>query len=224
LVEAQESDLSVANDVTRPDRVALGIVASLAHPGGNITGSTFFFSELTAKRLELFKEVVPTMTRAGVLLFRDSSVNPGILEAMGITARALGVGLQPIEAREPAEFENAFSAWAATKVGAFVISDNPQFLFNADAITALAAKQSLPSIGALEFTASDGLMAYGVDFSDSFRRAAAVVDKILKGAKPSDIPVERATKFKFVPNLKAAKALGLDVPATLLARADEVIE
>jgi putative ABC transport system substrate-binding protein len=207
-----------------PDLVALGIVASLAHPGGNITGSTFFFSELMAKRLELLKEVVPTMTHAGVLLFRGSSVNPGILEAMGVTAKALGVGLQPIEAREPGEFENAFSAWAETKVGAFVISDNPQFLFNADAITALAAKHRLPSIGALEFTASGGLMAYGVDFSDSFSRAAALVDKILKGAKPGDIPIERATKFKFVLNLKAAKALGFDVPPTLLARADEVIE
>jgi putative tryptophan/tyrosine transport system substrate-binding protein len=129
-----------------PDLVALGIVASLAHPGGNVTGSTFFLSELMAKRLELLKEVVPTITRAGVLLFRGSSVNPGILEAMGVTAKALGVGLQPIEAREPREFENAFSAWAEMKVGALVISDNPQFLVNADAIAALAAKRRLPSI------------------------------------------------------------------------------
>jgi putative ABC transport system substrate-binding protein len=207
-----------------PDLVALGIVASLAHPGGNITGSTFFVSELMAKRLELVKEVVPSMTRAGVLLFRGSSVNPGILEAMGVAAKALGVGLQPIEAREPGEFENAFSAWAEMKVGALAISDNPQFLINADVIAALAAKHRLPSISSLEFAASGGLMAYGVNFFSSFRRAAAVVDKILKGAKPGDIPIERATKFKFVLNLKTAKALGLDIPPTLLVRADEVIE
>jgi putative ABC transport system substrate-binding protein len=123
-----------------PDLVALGIVASFAHPGGNITGSTFFVSELMAKRLELVKEVLPSMTRAGVRLFRGSSVNPGILEAMGVAAKALGVGLQPIEAREPGEFENAFSAWAEMKVGALAISDNPQFLINADVIAALAAK------------------------------------------------------------------------------------
>jgi putative ABC transport system substrate-binding protein len=172
----------------------------------------------------LLKQVVPSMTQAGALLLRDNPSTGSILEAMGVTAKALRVGLQPIEVREPAEFESAFSAWDDGQIGGFVMSDHAQFLANRDAIAALAVKHRLPSIGPLELPASGGLMGYGVNFSDSFRHAAAVVDKILKGAKPGDIPIEQATKFKFVLNLKAAKALGLDIPPTLLARPDEVIE
>jgi len=206
------------------DLVALGIVASLAHPGGNVTGSTFFVPELMAKRLELLKEVVPSMTRAGVLLLRGNPWTGGILEKMGATAKALLVELQPIEVRGPREFESAFSAWADKQIGGLVTLDHAYFLANIDAVAALAAKDRLPSIGPLELPAAGGLMAYGVNFSDFFRRAAYFVDKILKGAKPGDIPVEQATKFKLVLNLKTAKALGLDLPATVLARADEVIE
>jgi putative ABC transport system substrate-binding protein len=207
-----------------PDLVALGVVSSLSHPGGHLTGLTFFLPELMAKRLELLKEVVPSMTRAGVLLLRDNPSTGSILEKMGATAKALGVGLQPIEVNGPREFESEFSGWTEKQISGVVILDHPDFLASFDAIAALAAKHRLPSIGALELPASGGLMGYGVRFSEMFRRAAALVDKILKGAKPGDIPVEQATKFQLVFNLKAARALGLQMPPQLLARADEVIE
>jgi putative tryptophan/tyrosine transport system substrate-binding protein len=211
--------------VVGPDLVALGIVASLAHPGGNITGSTFFLRELMAKRLELLKEVVPSMTRAGVLLVRrEDGANRNILELMGSTATALSVELLPIEVRGTDEYEGAFSSWAAQKVSAFVMADHGQFLTNADTIVALAAQHRLPSIGPLQLPAGGGLMAYGVNFSDFFRRAAYFVDKILKGEKPGDIPIEQATKFNLVLNLKTAKALGLKFSPTMLSTADEVIE
>jgi putative ABC transport system substrate-binding protein len=209
---------------TYADAVAVGIVASLAHPGGNITGSTFFLPELMAKRLELLKEVVPSMTRAGILLLRGNASSDSILEVMGTTAKALRLELQPIEVRGPSEYENAFSAWTDQQIGALVILDHAQFLANADAIAALAAKHRVPSGGPLELPTNGGLIGYGVNFSELFRRAAVFVDKILKGAKPGDIPVEQPTKFKLVLNLKTAKALGLEAPATLLATADEVIE
>jgi putative tryptophan/tyrosine transport system substrate-binding protein len=209
---------------TAPDLVAIGVVASLSHPGGNVTGLTFFVPELMAKRLELLREVVPSMTQAGVLLLRDNPSTGSVLDAMGVTAKALGGGLQPIEVGGPREFESAFSAWADKQIGGLVILDHPDFLANVEAIAALAAKRRLPSIGALELPASGGLMGYGVRFSELFRRAAALVDKILKGAKPGDIPVEQATKFKLVLNLKTAKALGVEIAAALVARSDEVIE
>jgi ABC-type uncharacterized transport system substrate-binding protein len=147
-----------------------------------------------AKRLELLKEVVPSMTRAGVLLLRDHPSRRSVLEAMEITAKAMGVGLQPIELREPREFESDFLASTDTQIGGFVMVDQAQFLSRANAIAALAARHRLPSIGSLELAAGGGLMGYGVDFSGMFRRAAYFVDKILKGAKPGDIPVEQATK------------------------------
>jgi putative tryptophan/tyrosine transport system substrate-binding protein len=209
---------------TAPDLVAIGVVASLSHPGGNVTGLTFFVPELMAKRLELLREVVPLMTQAGVLLLRDNPSTGSVLDAMGVTAKALRVGLQPIEVGGPSELESAFSAWADQQIGGLVILDHPDFLANVEAIAALAAKRRLPSIGALELPASGGLMGYGVRFSELFRRAAALVDKILKGAKPGDIPVEQATKFKLVLNLKTAKALGVEIAAALVARSDEVIE
>ena len=143
---------------------------------------------------------------------------------MGATAKALGVGLQPIEVNGPREFESEFSGWTEKQISGLVILDHPDFLASFDAIAALAAKHRLPSIGALELPASGGLMGYGVRFSEMFRRAAALTDKILKGTKPGDIPVEQATKFQLVLNLKAAKALGLQMPPQLVARADEVIE
>jgi putative tryptophan/tyrosine transport system substrate-binding protein len=206
------------------DLVAMGVIDSLPHPGGNITGSTFFNPELMAKRLELLKEVVPSMTRAGVLLLRDHPSRRSVLDAMEATAATLKVGLQPIEIREPKEFESDFFASADAQIGGVVMVDHAQFLSRANAIAALAAKHRFPIIGSLELPAGGGLMGYGVNFSDMFRRAAYFVDRVLKGTKPGDIPVEQATKFKLVLNLKSAKALGLEVPATLLARADEVIE
>jgi putative ABC transport system substrate-binding protein len=211
---------------TYNDAVAVGIVASLARPGGNTTGSTFFAPELMAKRLELLKQIVPSMSRAGVLLLRreDSAANARMVEVMETTAKALRVELYPIEVREPSEYDSAFSAWTDRHMDGVVILDHAQFIANAGTIAALAAKHGFPSVGYLELAATGGLMAYGVDFSVMFRRAAAFVDKILKGARPGDIPVEQATKFRSVINLKTARALGLEVPPTLLALADEVIE
>jgi len=206
------------------DAVATGLIASLSRPGSNITGLTYFNPELMAKRLELLKEVVPSMTQAAVLLNPDYSVNGPVLRAMEMTAKALKVGLQPFEARGSSELESAFAAIADKKIGAVVISENPTFIGNAKMLAAIAAKLRVASIGFLELTAAGGLMAYGVSFHDLYRRAAYFVDKILKGAKPGDLPVEQPTKFQLVVNLKTAKALGLAIPYGLLARADEVIE
>jgi ABC-type uncharacterized transport system substrate-binding protein len=204
----------------------VGIVGNLARPGGNITGSTFFLPELMAKRLEMLKEVAPSIARAGVLLqLRDDvASNRNMIEAMATTARTLQVELQPIEVRHPSDYEGAFAAWAEQQIGGVVMTDHAQLLVNAGAIAALAAKHRFPSVGPLELPANGGLMAYGVDFSVLFRRAAAFVDKILKGTKPGDIPIEQAVKFKSVLNLKTAKALGIDTPTSILLRADEVIE
>jgi putative tryptophan/tyrosine transport system substrate-binding protein len=209
---------------THSDAVAARIVASLAHPGGNVTGSTFFHPELMAKRLELLKEVAPSMSRAGVFLFRGSEGNDPIVEAMESTAKALRIGLQLIEVGTPTDLEGAFSALANQQIDALVVGDHAFFIGNANAIAALAAKHRLPSIGYLDLAASGGLMAYAVYFPDQFRRAAVFVDKILKGAKPGDIPVEQATKFMTVVNTKTAKALGIEMPTSILLRADEVIE
>jgi len=211
---------------TYNDAVAVGLVASLAHPGGNVTGSTFFAPELMAKRIEQLKEIVPAMRRVGVLLLRrdDTAATVKTVEVMEAAAKVLRVELHPIEVREPGEYADAFSAWNDRHIDGLVVLDHAQFIANAAAITALAAEHRFPSIGPLEWPASGGLMGYGVNFAAMFRRAGAFVDKIFKGAKPSDIPVEQATKFASVINLKAARALGLDVPSTLLALADEVIE
>jgi ABC-type uncharacterized transport system substrate-binding protein len=205
--------------------MSLGIVASPAHPGGNVTGSTFFVPEIMAKRLEVLKELAPSMTRAGVLLVRrEDNVNQSLLQAMGITAKALTTELQPIEVRGPEEIESAFSVWTERKISGLVMLDHAQLLANAGAIAALAAEHRIPSIGPLELPKEGGLIGYGVNFSDMFRRAATFVDKILKGEKPGDIPIEQATKFNLVLNLKTAKALGFEVPTGTLLRSDEVIE
>jgi putative tryptophan/tyrosine transport system substrate-binding protein len=209
---------------TYSDAVVAGIVASIANPGGNVTGSTFFNPELMAKRLELLKEIAPSMARAGVLLFRGSAMNRPMLEAMDQTAKPLGVELQPTEVDRPTDLESAFSVFVNQQVGGLVVGDHVFFRINARPITVLAEKHRLPSIGRLELATTGGLMAYGVDFFDQFRRAAVFVDKILKGAKPGNIPIEQATKFTTIVNLKTANWLGLTVPPTLVARADEVIE
>jgi putative ABC transport system substrate-binding protein len=208
-----------------PDLVATGVVANLAHPGGNVTGSSFFLPELMAKRLELLKELAPSMTRSGVLLIRrQDNANRNVLELMGATAKALKVELHPIEIRGPSEFESAFAAWASAQIGGLVVNDHALLTNNTGAIAMLAAKQRLPSVGGLELPASGGLMGYGVNFPELFRRAAYFVDKILKGEKPGDIPIEQTTNFKSVINLKTAKTLGIDVSTSILLRADEVIE
>jgi putative ABC transport system substrate-binding protein len=209
---------------TSGDAEASGLVASLARPGGNVTGLTFFNPELAAKRFELLKEILPGLTEVGLLLNPANPINEPIVLTIKLTAQALGLEVHPFGVRNPAEFERAFAAMAARRVGAAVIIDDATLIANAPAVARLALQQRLPSSGWPDYAVAGGVIGYGVNFPDLFRRAATFVDKILKGAKPADLPVERATKFETIVNLKIAKALGLDVPPTLLATADEVIE
>ncbi len=210
--------------VVSGDAVGAGLITSIARPGGNITGSTFFNPELAAKRLELLKEAVPRITRVAVLLNPD---NPGqglLLQAMELTAKPLKLELQQVEARGPDEFDRAFAAMAKKRADALAVLEEPVFIAQARRIANLAAKSRLPTIGFSELAEGGGLMAYGVNFLDLYRRAAVFVDKILKGAKPADLPVEQPTRFELVINLKTAKTLGLTIPRQILLRADKVIE
>ena len=209
---------------TSGDAEASGLVASLARPSGNVTGLTFFNPELAAKRFELLKELLPGLTEVGLLLNPANPINETIVPAIRLTAQALRLELHPFDVRESAEFEGAFAAMAAKRVGAVVVIDDATLIANASAVARIALRQGLPSSGWPDYAVKGGLIGYGVSFPDLFRRAATFVDKILKGAKPSDLPVERATKFETIVNLRVAKALGLDVPTAILLRADEVIE
>jgi putative ABC transport system substrate-binding protein len=207
------------------DPVASGLVESLARPGGNITGLSQIAAELAGKRLELLKEMVPELSRVAVLWNPQSPASTLSWKEIQLPARQLGVQLHSLEARSPNDFDKAFQDATRARAGALAVMPNPVFADNLGRIADLAAKSRLPSIFHLrEFADSGGLVAYGPDRSDMFRRAATYVDKILKGAKPADLPVEQPTKFELVINLKTAKALGITIPPSILARADEVIE
>jgi putative ABC transport system substrate-binding protein len=206
------------------DAVASGAVASLAHPGGNITGLTFFQPELNVKRIELLKEAVPDLTNVGVLLNSTNQMNAPVLPLVAEVVRHLGMELHQFAVREPGDFNAAFGDMAAKGVRGLVIFDDTMLISNARAIAALAIKHRLCSCGFVDYASAGGPLAYGVDFPDMFRRAATYVDKILKGAKPADLPVEQATKFATILNTATAKSIGLAVPQSLLMRADEVIE
>jgi putative ABC transport system substrate-binding protein len=211
---------------TSADPVGLGLVASLAWPGGNVTGLSFSVGlDVAGKELELLKETVPNVRRVAVL---SNSGNPGnalALENVKTRARSLGVQLQILEARGPNELESAFKAMARERAEAFLVIPDSVFGFHRDRIQELAAKNRLPAMyGLREHTEAGGLMSYAVDLRDSLRRSATYVDKILKGAKPADLPIEQPTKYELIINLKTAKALGLTIPPSVLARADEVIE
>jgi len=207
------------------DAVATGLIASLARPGGNITGTTYFDPELHAKRLELLKATVPRATRIGTLINPDNpQTMASTLPALRRAAESMKVELFLFEARSPSEFEGAISAMTKERVEAVEIADDPMFLGNLRAIADIVASRRLPSTGAKEFAEAGGLLGYGVNFAETFRRAAYFVDKLLKGAKPNDLPVEQATKFELVINLKTAQTLGLTIPQSLLLRADEVIQ
>jgi putative ABC transport system substrate-binding protein len=199
------------------DMLALGLISSLSRPGGNITGLSLFAAELTAKRLELVKEAVPSVTRVAILL------NPGNASTQFVLSET-EVELRAFEARHPADFAQVFAAMADQQVGALVIHEDTMLNANVNSLAVFAAVRRLPSSGFPEFVRAGGLLAYGINFPDTDYRAAAFVDKILKGAKAGDLPVERSTKFNLIVNLQTARALGLDLPPTLLARADEVIE
>ena len=205
-----------------PDLVALGVAASLAHPGGLITGEILFLPEYVGKRLEFLKEVAPSLTRAGVLLFRGGPWNAETMLSASREAERLHVALQPIELGEIGEFEGAFPA--ATPVDGFVTTDHPLFAHNAAALADVAIKRRLPWVGAVEDAAGGALLGYGADFPAMLRHAAVFVDKILRGAKSGDIPIEQVSKFLTIANLKTARAIGIEILPTLLAAADEVIE
>jgi putative ABC transport system substrate-binding protein len=207
------------------DMVARGIVESLARPGGNITGTTTFGSDLEGKRLELLKEVVPQMTRVACLGNPVSPAWPAYFGSLAADAQALGVQLLRVDARTPSEFERAFAAMAEGRADALLVTDNALFHEYRQRIAELAATHRLPTMSRIRgFAEAGGLMQYGDDPIALARVAATHVDKILKGAKPGEVPIERPMKFELVLNLKTAKALGLTMPPTLLVQADEVIQ
>jgi len=207
------------------DPVGLGLVASLGRPGGNVTGLSFFSEAIIGKRLELLKELVPRLARVAVLRNPVVAAHATVWQAIEVAARKLGVTLQPIEVRGPEDIGAAFAAATRGNAQALIAFDDAFTLAHRSRIVALAASSRLPAMyGFREFPDDGGLMSYGSSFVVLFRRAATFVDKILKGAKPADLPIEQPTKFELVINRKTANALGLTVPPTLLAQADEVIE
>jgi putative ABC transport system substrate-binding protein len=208
------------------DPVAEGLVTSLARPGGNLTGSSAVFPELVGKWLEVLKQAVPGVSRVALLLKPDSlpdRAKKDRLTAADVAARALGMRLQVVEARGPEEFERAFSDMTRERAEALVVWATPVFNLERGRLAQLAAKNRLPAVYSFRtYVDAGGLMSYGPDRPAMFRRTAIYVDKILKGAKPGDLPVEQPTKFELI-NLRAAKTLRLTVPQSLLGRADEVI-
>jgi len=203
-----------------------GLIASLAHPGGNVTGLTFLAPEMTEKQLELLKEIVPRLSRVAVLWNPANRFSQTTLvdQARG-AARTLGLQLQVLEARRAEDIESAFTAMSRERAGALLLLPDAMFILQRVRIADLAARAHLPVMHAQsEHMSAGGLAFYGPSMADNFRRAATYVDKILKGAKPADLPVEQPTKFELVINLKTAKALGLTIPPSVLARADQVIE
>jgi putative tryptophan/tyrosine transport system substrate-binding protein len=210
---------------THADPVGIGHVASLSRPGGNITGLTMLMTDLAAKELEILKEAIPQATRIGLLWNPTTPSHPPALQALKGAGEKLGVALQMVPARTAEDFDGALASMAAERVGAFLVLGSPLIFSYRARLAELALKYRLPSMFALpEPVPAGGLMSYTADINDLTRRAAAYIDKILKGAKPADLPVEQASKYQLIVNLKTAKALGLEVPPTLLARADEVIE
>ena len=207
-----------------PDPVGAGWVQSLARPGGNATGFTNFEYSLGGKWIELLKQVAPSITRAAVLRSSTSVAGVGQFAAIQSGAHSLGVELTPIGVRDADEIERGVAEFARSGNGGLIVSAGGQGPHR-NLIIALAARLRLPAIYPYRYYAVDGgLISYGPDTVDLFRRAAGYVDRILKGEKPADLPVQAPTKYQLVINVKTARALGLDVPPTLLARADEVIE
>ena len=207
------------------EAVSTGLVSSLARPGGNITGMSSMSIELVEKQLQILKEVVPKLSRVA-LLGNPAQIGhaPQVHHAQD-TARQLGVGLQVLEARDPSEIDKAFAGITRERINAVIVLPDSMLLDHRTHIAYLATRARLPMISVLsDHAEAGGLMAYGPRIADTFRRAATYVDKILKGAKPGELPIEQPTTFELVINLKTAKALGLTIPPSLLLRADQVIE
>ena len=210
------------------DPVGDELVASLSRPGGNVTGTTFLGPELVAKRLGLLKETIPGLSRVAALWHPGAygkHTMENLLKETEDASRALGVQLLLVPALGPDDFDNAFSAMKNESAGAFIVLPSPMLFTEYKRILEQAARSRLPGIyQAREFVDAGGLMSYGANLADLFRRSTTYMDKILKGAKPADLPVEQPTKIELVINLKTAKALGVELPATLLGSADELIE
>jgi len=207
------------------DPVGAGFVANLARPAGNATGFTVYEYGMSGKWLELLKEIAPRVTRAAVL--RDPTVASGIGQfgAVQAVAPALGVELSPVDVRDAGEIERAVSAFARSPNGGLIVTGSPSVAIHRELVVMLAMRHKLPAIYFRRLFVEDGgLISYGPDFLEQHRQAAGYVDRILRGEKPADLPVQAPTKYELVVNLKTAKALGLDLPATVLARAAEVIE
>jgi putative tryptophan/tyrosine transport system substrate-binding protein len=207
------------------DPVGSGFVDSLSRPGSNITGLMLFEYDLSAKWLELLKQIAPNVTHAAVL--RDPAITAGIGQFAVIqsVARSVGVEVSPVNVRDKSEIERAVTAFAGTSNGGLILTASALSVFHRELIISLAARHRLPAVYYRRvFVADGGLISYGADITDQYRRAAGYVDRILKGEKPADLPVQAPTKYELVINLKTAKALGLELPTSLLARADEVIE
>jgi putative ABC transport system substrate-binding protein len=211
--------------VTVADPVGAGFVETLARPGGNATGFTPYEYSISGKWLELLKEIAPRVTRAAVLRDTSIAVGPAQFGAVQAVAPSLGVELRPVDVHDAGEIERALAAFAQGSNGGMVVIGSPSAAIHRGLITALAAKHRLPAVyNTRLFTDAGGLISYGPDFLEQHRRAAGYVDRILKGEKPADLPVQAPTKYELVINLKTAKALGLEIPSSVLARADEVIE
>ena len=206
------------------DAIATGLVSSLARPEANLTGSTFFLPQLNAKRLELLKEACPRISHPAALSNPDNPVSRPIIPAMQAVAAPLSLIVEVVRAQSPSEFSLAFAAMAKSRVDSVVVTEDGEFAASFREIATLALANKLPSIGAREYAEAGGLIGYGVNILGLYRRAAYFVDRILKGAKPTDLPIEQPTKFELIVNLMTAKALGLENPPMLLARADEVTQ
>jgi len=234
IVTAGTTSIRAARDATRTipivmaagaDPVTMGFAASLARPGGNVTGLSILGGDILVKRIELLKEAVPRATRVGVLLQRANPGNAAFLKEIREAAPKLKVSVDPVEVSEPREFEKAFATMTAGGVNAAMVLEDPIFSGSVTQLLEAASRQRLPVMwGNRRFVESGGLMAYGLVYEDLWWRAAGYVDKILKGAKPGDLPVEQPTKFELVINLKTARALGLTISQSLWLRADRVIE
>ena len=206
------------------DAVAAGLVASLARPGGNVTGSTSFGPEISAKRLEFLKEAVPRLASVAILLNPDSKATNVDLDTVKKTATALKVELLEATARSPREFDDAFALMLRLRADGVVVLSDSMFVANSRRLGELSAASRLPGAGSDEYAEGGGLLAYGANFPALWRRAPYFVDRILKGGNPATIPVEQASKFDLIYNVKAAKAMGLPVQQSLVLRADQVIQ
>jgi ABC-type uncharacterized transport system substrate-binding protein len=222
---ARQATATIPIVMTSGDPVELGLVTSLARPGGNITGVTTLSIELAAKRLEMAREVVPAASGFAIL---GNAGNPNSLSNIReakAAARTLGVHLHAVTVRGPEELDDAFAAIVRERAGVLMVTPSPMFFGERGRLAALAVKHRLPTVFASpEYAQAGGLIAYGADLADGFRRAPLFVDRILKGARPGDLPIEQAAKVRVLVNLKTAKALGLTIPPSVLARADEIVQ